>query len=111
MTEKLEAVDPAFYADVRAESAWDSLTLWILPLAAVLHFIGNTHWVAIGLLGGGMFLYFAGRGIAQRLHMQAKGIRVGPKKQVWVFVTALSIWGLCGGCMVALSMFATVTKG
>ena len=33
LTEAEADVDPAFYADVRGEAMWDTLTLWVMPVA------------------------------------------------------------------------------
>jgi len=46
------------------------------------------------LVGGGMYLYFAGRGILVRLAMQRDRIRVGKPETVKVVYLFLTIWGL-----------------
>ena len=50
LTEIREEVDPMFWADVRAEALWDSVTLWTLPLAGILMLAGSAMWPAFGLL-------------------------------------------------------------
>ena len=97
-------VDPAFYADVRAECAWDSITLWVLPLAGLLLLLGNRSWTLFGLAGGGMYVYFAGRGILQRITMRRRGIGVGKSGAVASAIVALSVWGLTGGGIMALAI-------
>ena len=77
LTEPEADVDPAFYADVRGEALWDMRILWTLPVAGILLLLGNSLWAYFGLVGGGMYLYFAGRGIIVRLAMQRRGIRIG----------------------------------
>ena len=37
-----EDVEPTFWADVRAEAAWDTLTLWIMVVAGVLIIVNGT---------------------------------------------------------------------
>jgi hypothetical protein len=50
-------------------------------------------WAYFGLVGGGMFLYFAGRGIATRLAMQRRGLRIGSPQSVRTGLIALAAWG------------------
>jgi hypothetical protein len=47
-------VDPAFYADVRGEAKWDSITLWTLPFAGILIILNNPAWIYFGMVGGSM---------------------------------------------------------
>ena len=102
LTEPEADVDPTFYADVRGEAVWDAMILWTLPVAGILLLLNNPWWAYFGLVGGGMYLYFAGRGIAQRLVMRRRGIRIGKPsywKGVYVFLT---LWGLIA--IVTMSM-------
>lgn len=41
ITETPDAVDPAFYVDIRAEAFWDIAILWVLPAAGILLMTGN----------------------------------------------------------------------
>jgi hypothetical protein len=94
VTEPEADVDPAFYADVRGEAIWDALILWTLPLAGILLILNSPWWPYFGLVGGGMYLYFAGRGIAVRLVMQRRGIRIGKPETLNVAYVFLALWGL-----------------
>lgn len=94
LTEPESDVDPAFYADVRGEAYWDTIILWILPVAGILLLLNNTLWAYFGLVGGGMYLYFAGRGILTRLAMQRHGIRIGMPKTLTAIYIFLILWGL-----------------
>lgn len=94
LSEPVADVDPTFYADVRGEAVWDTLTLWTLPVAGVLFILNNSLWPYFGLVGGGMYLYFAGRGIIVRLAMQRRGIRIGSQKTLTSIYFFLIIWGL-----------------
>ena len=96
LTELETDVDPAFHADVRAECIWDSMSLWTLPLAAALLLLNDRMWTIPGLIGGGMYVYFAGRGIAQRLAMQRRGIRIGEPATVKTAYVFLTLWGAAG---------------
>ena len=94
LTEAETDVDPTFYADVRGEAIWDTLVLWILPVAGILLIVNNPAWVYFGLVGGGMYLYFAGRGNVVRRKMQNQGIRIGSADALKAIYTFLSIWGI-----------------
>ena len=94
LTEPSHDVDPTFYADVRGESIWDATILWILPIAGILLMLNKSLWACFGLVGGGMYLYFAGRGILTRLAMQRRGIRVGKPETLKAYYVFLSLCGL-----------------
>ncbi len=87
-------VDPTFYADVQGEAFWDTVTLWILPVAGIQLIFNSPWWAYFGLVGGGMYLYFAGRGIAVRLVMQRRKIRIGKPETLKVVYVFLTLWGL-----------------
>ena len=70
LTEPESDVDPTFYADVQGEAIWDTIILWTLPVAGILLILNISLWAYFGLVGGGTYLYFAGRGILTRLAMQ-----------------------------------------
>ncbi len=105
LTEDESEVDPTFLADIRAECIWDSLTLWTLPVAAVLMILDEASWTFFGLIGGGMYLYFAGRGIAQRIIMTRRGILVGKPENVKTFYVFLALWGAVGLAVMVLACF------
>ena len=92
LTEQESEVGTTFYADVRGEAIWDSLILWTLPVAGILLILNNGMWAYFGSVGGGSYLYFAGRGIATRLVMQRRGIRIGALGTLKLFYTFLACW-------------------
>jgi hypothetical protein len=87
-------VDPAFFVDTRGEAVWDALILWTLPAAGILLIVNNPWWAYLGLVGGGMYLYFAGRGLVVRFMMRRRGIRIGKPETVKLFNAVLTLWGL-----------------
>jgi len=89
-------VEPTFWADVRGEALWDFLTLWTLVMAGVLLIIDHPAWAYFGLVGGSMYLYFAGRGILTRVVMLRRDLRIGAPKGVKVVFIFLTIWGVTG---------------
>jgi hypothetical protein len=99
-------VDPTFFVDARGEAIWDALILWTLPVAGILLILDSPYWVYFGLVGGGMYLYFAGRGIAVRLVMQRRGIPIGKPGTVKLGNVALTLWGLMGVVTIVMAVAA-----
>ena len=106
LTESEADVDPAFYADVRGEAFWDTAVLWTLPAAGILLLLDNPLWVYFGLIGGGMYLYFAGRGIIVRRVMQRRDIRIGTPGNLRIGFTFLSLWGLAAIITIVMAIAA-----
>jgi len=106
LTESESDVDPTFYADVRGEAIWDTITLWSLPIAGVLLILNSPQWVYFGLVGGGMYLYFAGRGIFTRRVMQRRGIRIGTPETLKVAYVFLTLWGLAAVVTIVMAIAA-----
>ena len=96
LTEPEDTVEPAYWADIRAEAMWDTLTLWTLVVAGVLLVFDRQAWAYFGLVGGGMYVYFAGRGVLARLEMQRRGLRVGAPQNVTAAYALLTMWGIMG---------------
>ena len=87
-------VDPTFFIDGRGEAIWDALILWTLPVAGILLLLNNPYWAYFGLIGGGMYLYFAGRGLIVRLVMQRHEVRIGKPETLKLYNAVLILWGL-----------------
>ncbi len=104
LMEAEEDVEPAYWADIRGEAAWDTVSLWTLVVAGVLLIVDQPAWAYFGLVGGGMFLYFAGRGILTRVVMRRRGLRIGSPKSVRTGLIALAVWG----AMALATVFAAV---
>ena len=106
LTEPESDVDPTYYSDARGEAIWDTMITWVLPAAGILILLNNPLWAYFGLVGGGIYLYFAGRGIAQRLEMQRRGIRIGKPKSVGAAFVFLFLWGLIGLITIIIAVAA-----
>ena len=100
------SVEAAFWADGRGEAAWDTATLWTLVLAGVLLLIGEPAWAWLGLVAGGMYVYFGGRGILTRLELQRRGLRIGGPAGVRTAMIALALWAAAG----AITIVAAVVE-
>ena len=110
LMEKETDVEPTFYVDARAECIWDAMILWVLPAAAGLHLADGRGWPLMALIGGGVYVYFAGRGIAQRILMERRGVSVGNPKTVKVFYLFLGLWGTAGLAAILLASFELVGR-
>ena len=97
-------VDPVFFADVRGEAIWDTMILWTLPVAGVLLILAQPLWVYFGLVGGGVYLYFSGRGLVVRKVMRGRGIRIGKPDTLVVANIFLLVWGLTAVVTVVFAM-------
>ncbi|MDH3606312.1 MAG: hypothetical protein OER12_04890 [Acidimicrobiia bacterium] len=89
-------VEPTYWADVQGEARWDAFTLWTMLVAGVLLVFDQATWAYFGLVGGGMYVYFAGRGIVTRAIMMRRGLRVGAPGNVRVGIVFLVVWGVMG---------------
>jgi hypothetical protein len=106
LMESEDTVEPSYFADIRGEALWDTLSLWTMPVAGALLIAGNSAWAYFGLVGGGMYVYFAGRGIVTRRAMQRRGYRVGAAQNVKVGYLFLSVWGVMGLITIAAAVVA-----
>ncbi len=104
LTEPEGEVDSTFYADMRGEAFWDAVILWTLPVAGVLLILNNQLWPYFGLIGGGMYLYFAGRGIIVRRVMQQRNIHIGTPDSLKVPYIFLTLWGLAAVVTIAMAI-------
>lgn len=110
LTESEETVEPVYFADVRGEALWDTFTLWTMLVAGVLLVIDNEAWAYFGLVGGGMYAYFSGRGIFTRLAMRRRGFRIGSAQNVSIGYTFLAIWGVMAVITIVAAVVALPTS-
>ena len=106
LTEAEGDVDSTFYADMRGEAFWDTGILWPLPVAGVLLMLNNSMWAYFGLVGGGMYLYFAGRGILARRVMHSHGLQIGSPESLKVAYIFLTLWGLAAIITIVMAFVA-----
>lgn len=106
LTEAEDGVEPTYWADIRGEALWDVLSLWTLLAAGVLLILDRPAWTLFGLVGGAMYVYFAGRGVVTRLAMQRRGLRIGTPQAVRAAYVLLPIWGISGLVTIIASVVA-----
>ncbi|MDX2382147.1 MAG: hypothetical protein QNM02_20610 [Acidimicrobiia bacterium] len=97
-------VEAAFSADARGEALWDVATLWSMVVAGVLLAVGAEAWAYFGLIGGGAYLYFAGRGVVVRRTMAGRGLKIGSAESVRIGLTALAVWGVMAAMTIAAAV-------
>ena len=97
-------VDATFFADTRGEAIWDVMIIWMLPVAGILLILNSPLWAYFGLVGGGIYLYFAGRGIVVRLVMQRRAIRIGKPGTLKLYFLLLILWGLIAVVTIVLAV-------
>lgn len=106
LTEPEADVDHTFYVDGRGEAIWDAMILWTLPVAGILLILNNPWWAYFGLVGGGMYLYFAGRLLVVRTMMRRRGIRIGKPETVKLYNGVLMLWGLIALITIVMAVMA-----
>lgn len=104
LVEAQDAVEPAYWADIRGEALWDVMSLWTLPLAGLLLVFGHDAWVWLGLVGGGTYIYFGGRGVLTRLELQRRGFRIGEASSVRLGLLMLAVWAVSGLVTIAAAV-------
>ena len=87
-------VDTIFYIDARGEAIWDSTIIWTLPVAGILLMFNNPFWAYFGLVGGGSYLYLAGRNLITRSMLQRRGIRIGSANNIRIANLFIALWAL-----------------
>ncbi|MBE9505106.1 MAG: hypothetical protein IME96_13130 [Proteobacteria bacterium] len=99
-------IDPIFYIDARGEAIWDSMIIWTLPVAGILLMFNNPLWAYFGLVGGGCYLYFAGRNLTTRIMMQRRGIRIGTPYNIKIAYLFVTLWGLAAIITIIMAVAA-----
>lgn len=110
LMESEDSVEPTYWADIRGEAPFDAITLWTMVVAGVLLIFDNGAWAYFGLVGGGMYIYFAGRGIFTRVALHRRGFRVGNDTNLKLGYLLLAIWGVMGLVTIAAAVIALPTS-
>lgn len=79
LMEAQDSVEPAFWADVRGEAAWDSLTLWTMPVAGGLLVAGSPGWTYFGLVGAACTSTSPAGGSSRGSRCGVAGCGLGPR--------------------------------
>jgi len=104
LVEAEASVEPVYWADIRGEALWDSLSLWTLAAAGALLVMGEPAWAYLGLIGGSIYVYFGGRGILTRLVLRRGDFRIGDPSNVRLGLLMLGVWAGAGAITVVASI-------
>lgn len=96
LTNAENASEPSYWIDIQGEAPFDSVTLWTMVVAGALLILDISAWAYFGLVGGGMYVYFAGRAIFTGIAAEREGIPVGALKKHRIGYAMLFAWGLMG---------------
>ena len=73
-------VDQSMYIiETKAHGLTDTLLTWMLPLAALLMIFDAPYWPVLALIGGGIYLYFPGIIMLNRVYLKKHGKDVGKR--------------------------------
>ena len=102
--EPQEEIDPTLYVlESKAEGLTDMLLSWTLPASGLLMLLEQPLWPYLGLIGGGVYLYFAGVITLSRVFLKRWGKKVGrPASERAVYVFG-AIWASSALTMIALA--------
>lgn len=109
LTESEDNVEAAYYGDIRSEALWDTLTLWSMVAAGGLLVVDKHAWAYFGLISGGMYLYFAGRGIITRAFLAHRGFRIGTPQNVATAYVLLTVWAVAAVITIVAAIVALPT--
>lgn len=110
LMEAEDNVEPTFWADIRGEAPLDFFTLWTMVVAGILLIFDHPTWAYFGLVGGGMYVYFAGRGILSRIAITRRGLRAGSPQNLRIGYLFLAAWGVVGLITIAAAVIALPTQ-
>ena len=93
-----------YIIETRAQALMDMLLTWTLPLSALLLILEHAFWPVLALTGGGIYLYFAGLIILQRVFLKQRAKKIGrPSAEKAAYVFGM-IWILCAVTMITLAV-------
>lgn len=99
-----EDMDETLYIiESKALGLNDLLLTWTLPAAGFLMIVNNPLWPYLGMVGGGIYLYFSGFIIFTRIYLKREGKKVGStsaEKTAYIFSL---LWILASLTMLVLS--------
>ena len=95
LLESKSEMDEVFYIlEARALALNDMLFSWMLPLSGLLMLLDHSLWPYLGLVGGGIYLYFSGLIVFSRLFLKRGGKKIGSiaaERTAYVFSLLCSV--------------------
>lgn len=97
-------IDEALYIiESRALGLNDLLLTWTLPLSGVLMLLDNSLWPYLGLIGGGIYLYFSGLIVFSRIYLRRENKKIGSAGSVAASYLFSLVWVFISIAMIAMS--------
>jgi hypothetical protein len=100
---------PGYVVGIRREAPLDAVTLWTMVVAGVLLIFDVSAWAYFGLVGGGMYVYFGGRGLLNNVAVQREGVPVSDRKSQAISYLILASWAVVGLATIVAAMVAFLT--
>jgi hypothetical protein len=96
--------EPSYWIDFRGEAPFASVTLWTMVVAGILMILDVDEWAYFGLVGGGMYIYFAGGAIFTRIAARRAGVSPGGLPSQKMRYTLLVLWAVMGLITIAAAV-------
>jgi hypothetical protein len=104
LQEKAEHADPLCFRLELGTARWDSLSLWMVPVAGILMLLDHSWWPYAGLIGGGVYVDAGGREAVKYLGLRAHGVRVGTVNELRLGFGVFALLIIIGVLMIAISL-------
>lgn len=98
-------IDPVLYLiETKANGLTDTALTWTLPLSALLMILNVSVWPMLALLGGGIYLYFPGLVILNRVFLKRHGRNIGKASSEYTAYVLGFIWIVSAVAMITLAI-------
>lgn len=98
-------IDPVLYLiETKAHGLTDTALTWTLPLSALLMILNVSVWPILALMGGGIYLYFSGIIMLNRVFLKRHGRNVGKASSECTAYVFGFIWIISAIAMITLAI-------
>ncbi len=98
-------MDPVlFLIETKANGLTDVVLTWMLPLSALLMILDVSGWPILALIGGGIYLYFPGPVILNRVFLKRHGRNIGKASSEYTAYVLGFIWIISATAMITLAI-------
>ena len=98
-------MDPVLYLiETKANGLTDTALTWTLPLSALLMIRDVSAWPILALIGGGIYLYFPGLILLNRVFLKKHGKKVGKASSEYTAYVLGFIWFISAVVMITLAI-------
>ncbi|MBE7385647.1 MAG: hypothetical protein F6J95_030140 [Leptolyngbya sp. SIO1E4] len=98
-------MDPVlFLIETKANGLTNVVLTWMLPLSALLMILDVSGWPILALIGGGIYLYFPGLVILNRIFLKRHGRNIGKASSEYTAYVLGFIWVISAIAMITLAI-------